>query len=1263
MKTLTIPEKNKTLQINNVDFIGNIFVLEEKMKKIFFCALALIVAISVYAEEAIPMFSINSDSFEGSSTYNEIIYDNTRDELINTYSLFNEHDGIYPTDLCYATDYNKIFVYGQRVIKVFDALTNIQLDEIEISSFGHKEIQNCKLKDNNYHDLRILYVNDRVYSITEGLELLMIDADTHEVINIASRPAIIGDSEKIGNMILKYNEFDNRLYWIINEYDSDEYAYTGVNVGGRLAIYDIISNNQLNLIQEMAYSGFEHYHEDNFIRDIEFHPVDNYFYISINHAVMVVNSITFNIDYSYETDHFAGYIECIYDEDIHKLICMPNYDSYSNQSASILVINLDTFQSTNIIDNYPFTKSTYTDQDNDRIYIATNTSNHHYIMSFDYTNDILNESYYELYRGSLVFDLQYIQSTEHLFIGTSSGVEVVDCSVTTPTLESEFCDSNYHYNIDRSGDNVWVVNLEECSIEKYNFDGTFNTSIHIGEEVYKGIVCGRADRIFMFKKFSNKLAIFNIQTQVTEFFDTPGYISDISADDINDKLYIVDNNGVVRCYHTGSMMLLSTYLMTNNNHHGFSFLFNVHNYNGYLYAGGPDGVDIWNLYNPGQSHISFEDCSAYDFETDYDNQRVIAIAGFSNPFFPNPGASNILILSGFETPISYEIPYNRNEFVINRIDGKIYFLGINQTNEALYSLDLTTGEITEVFSSSDEYLLYIKYSFNRDEIYVNSLNHDYTESNLCIINIDEPTTIETVSLPPYCSQMFYNEYNSKLYILNLHDRTDDYEMKVIAVEMNNNNALTNIPLEFKERIKGHTSLALRGFSGCKSIIPYMDKLYLVRGNNVLQEILCTDCETKILSKGWNWESFPHLERDVNGNVNAPLLFEDIQNFVPGVEYLQTIAHDGYLEFTVDPYNWSPETWNIQSPWLYKIDIDPEEDWILELYGERLEPSYFVEPPTGGNFMGDGTWYWLGYWLPDTYDMDIAFGENVWQWVKHVKAEEWYYGIPENNRDPVIEPKPSNQMRALEYGKGYMVQFKTVEEGFPEEGLPPFQWSTGETSEGYERAQTENFTCEEEPDYEAIDVMEIPENVIEIGVFQEEECVGTVAVKNTNEQILVYVDNSTRDQVPYNFELITNNRSLQEVIDYSVLNLEEGIYENRSLIAGSQSYSVIKFGNLGDPQNEPPFIKETILHGNHPNPFNPETNISFSIPSEQIVKLTIYNLKGQKVRELINGQFVSGEHSVIWNGKDDNGKQVGSGLYFYKLKTDGKEISKKMLLIK
>ncbi len=90
---------------------------------------------------------------------------------------------------------------------------------------------------------------------------------------------------------------------------------------------------------------------------------------------------------------------------------------------------------------------------------------------------------------------------------------------------------------------------------------------------------------------------------------------------------------------------------------------------------------------------------------------------------------------------------------------------------------------------------------------------------------------------------------------------------------------------------------------------------------------------------------------------------------------------------------------------------------------------------------------------------------------------------------------------------------------------------------------------------------------------------------------------------------------------------------------------------------------TQLNRNYPNPFNPVTRISFSIGNESDVRIRIYNIKGQQIKALINERMVPGDYDVVWNGQDEQGKDVSSGMYFYTLETDEHRQSRKMLLLK
>jgi 2',3'-cyclic-nucleotide 2'-phosphodiesterase (5'-nucleotidase family) len=88
-----------------------------------------------------------------------------------------------------------------------------------------------------------------------------------------------------------------------------------------------------------------------------------------------------------------------------------------------------------------------------------------------------------------------------------------------------------------------------------------------------------------------------------------------------------------------------------------------------------------------------------------------------------------------------------------------------------------------------------------------------------------------------------------------------------------------------------------------------------------------------------------------------------------------------------------------------------------------------------------------------------------------------------------------------------------------------------------------------------------------------------------------------------------------------------------------------------------------LFQNYPNPFNPQTEIAYSLPEDSYVKLTVYNLLGQKVKNLVDEFQSAGTRKVIWYGRNESGERVASGIYFYKLESKNFTQTKKMILTK
>ena len=146
-------------------------------------------------------------------------------------------------------------------------------------------------------------------------------------------------------------------------------------------------------------------------------------------------------------------------------------------------------------------------------------------------------------------------------------------------------------------------------------------------------------------------------------------------------------------------------------------------------------------------------------------------------------------------------------------------------------------------------------------------------------------------------------------------------------------------------------------------------------------------------------------------------------------------------------------------------------------------------------------------------------------------------------------------------------------------------------------------------------------------------------------------------------LLANN-----VLEYSYLdeNVPTGtyIYNVSALFSGNHESELSEdtiINHVDFDENELSPVKTGC--SNYPNPFNPFTTIEFTIQNDSEIKLSVFNIKGQKIKILVNNVLAKGEHSIVWNGEDESGKPVSSGIYYLKLKNNKTEVVTKCLLLK
>ncbi len=156
--------------------------------------------------------------------------------------------------------------------------------------------------------------------------------------------------------------------------------------------------------------------------------------------------------------------------------------------------------------------------------------------------------------------------------------------------------------------------------------------------------------------------------------------------------------------------------------------------------------------------------------------------------------------------------------------------------------------------------------------------------------------------------------------------------------------------------------------------------------------------------------------------------------------------------------------------------------------------------------------------------------------------------------------------------------------------------------------------------------------------------------------------------------------VKDVLSTSGGHLESSSYlldysTGQTAVGQSQGTSHIETGGFWSwsPWGAEVAVEEEVLPGpmpgcfalsqNYPNPFNPRTHIIYQLPQADRVTLTVYNVRGQAVCRLVDEEQGAGEHEVTWQGQDDAGRAVASGIYFYQLVTGEFHQTRKMLLLK
>jgi len=313
-------------------------------------------------------------------------------------------------------------------------------------------------------------------------------------------------------------------------------------------------------------------------------------------------------------------------------------------------------------------------------------------------------------------------------------------------------------------------------------------------------------------------------------------------------------------------------------------------------------------------------------------------------------------------------------------------------------------------------------------------------------------------------------------------------------------------------------------------------------------------------------------------------------------------------------------------------------------GKTINPNTLVDLQTNKE-------NWTGYFIPGAATINEALGVAMNNLIS-IKTEKWAM-TRLNTSSPW---NLSTSIKFLNYGDMVALTVPSSVRDFS------FVWGVGSVKKSTSVTKNQSeFIYETHADYIPIYVEyqgETPPS--EIAVFANGVCKGAREFEGDVTQINAYF---TEDDLnaEITIEFSYSSKGIQKKkMEFAIVNPNDQSLNYIPLLhKKGNSFYRVKISNKEQNTN----IPMISYAQNYPNPFNPETTIFFNASKEGKVLVNIYNIKGQKIVCLFDGILDKGNHKISWNGKDSNGKILGSGIYLYKIVSGKQVIVNKMTLLK
>jgi len=426
------------------------------------------------------------------------------------------------------------------------------------------------------------------------------------------------------------------------------------------------------------------------------------------------------------------------------------------------------------------------------------------------------------------------------------------------------------------------------------------------------------------------------------------------------------------------------------------------------------------------------------------------------------------------------------------------------------------------------------------------------------------------------------------------------------------------------------------------------------------------------ASGIEWMSFPVLDDrtylDEEHWNELGYMFESNMENPPNspLDQIQWSYYGSFLTMTFVNNDWSYTIEQAIQPKGYKVKFNTGMSVApVDVNGFKANPDTtpaawvrVVEDVNGQVVPFEN---WIGYFVPFTQKAGDALSrllpgslrDKYLDYVHTIKTQSWGTSrISEQPGSPwIIDPN------IYTLSEGEMVALLLLTDA-PDE----MYWSAiTNPVPPIEKPPATAFSFEEKLDYTSVfiefDPTDMPD---EVGVYVDGVCKGAAVVDSSLIDVCFYND-TAKDGTELEILFYYDGKGKKAAKGWTTYNPDTMVFENSGIdVNNIGNYAYISFKS-GEGDSPVPLM--TSLQPNFPNPFNPSTNISFILGKDMAARLEIYNLRGQRVKTLCKTQLTKGKHTLLWNGQDDHGRQVSSGIYFSRLSTPEGSYTQKMMLMK